>query len=117
MNANRKDGEIEALFYQELGRKLELRRKAQGLTQQALAAELGVHRNEICRWEAGESAMPLWMLMRVADVLSCKPNFLVPSREYTWGIYREHLRERDPGKKSVAAERDPRLSREERLLA
>jgi hypothetical protein len=61
--------------------------------------------------------MPLWMLMRVADVLRCKPNFLVPSREYTWGIYREYLRERDPGKKSVAAERDPRLSREERLLA
>jgi DNA-binding XRE family transcriptional regulator len=47
MNANRKDGEIEALFYQELGRKLELRRKAQGLTEQALAAELGVHRNMV----------------------------------------------------------------------
>ncbi len=117
MNANRKDGEIEAAFYQELGRKLELRRKAQGLTQQALAAELGVHRNEIYRWEDGESAMLLWMLMRVADVLSCKPNFLVPSQEYTWGIYRDYLRERDPGKKSVARERDPRMSREERLLA
>jgi transcriptional regulator with XRE-family HTH domain len=112
-----RDGELEAAFYQELGRKLELRRKAQGLTQQALAAELGVHRNEIYRWEAGKSAMPLWMLMRVADVLSCKPNFLVPSQEYTWGLYRDYLRERDPGKNTVQNERDPALTKTEKLWA
>ena len=112
-----RDGELEAAFYQELGRKLELRRKAQGMTQQALAAKLGVHRNMVYRWEAGESAVPLWMLLRAADLLGCNHLFLMPSKEYTWGLYRDYLRERDPGKKAVQNERDPALKTIEKLWA
>ena len=107
------DGEIESAFYRELGRKLELRRKAQGLTQQDLAAELGVHRNVLYRWESGISEMPLWMILRSADLLGCNHLFLMPSRDYTWGVYHEYLRERDPGKKAVQNERDPRLTKQQ----
>lgn len=103
------DGQIEAAFYRELGRKLELRRKNCGLTQQALAVEIGCHRNEIYRWEAGISPMPMWMLMRISDVLGCAHLFLMPSKDYTWGVYAKVWREGLPPKKDVKAERDPPL--------
>ena len=110
-------GELEAAFYQELGRKLELRRKSQKMSQQTLAAELGVHRNTLMRWESGEQKAPLWMLLRIADLLSCNLLFLMPSRDYTGGLYRDYLRERDPSKKAVQNERDSALTKTERMWA
>jgi DNA-binding XRE family transcriptional regulator len=112
-----RDGELEAAFYQELGRKLELRRHTQGMAQLTLAANLGVHRNTVMRWESGEMKCPLWMLLRAADLLGCNHLFLMPSRDYVWGLYRDYLRERDPGKKAVQKERDPALKTIERMWA
>lgn len=55
------------------------------MPQQTLAAEIGVHRNTLMRWEMGEGSLPLWMLLRICDVLCCQHLLLLPARTYTWG--------------------------------
>ena len=109
---------VEKAFYAELGRKLVGKRKQRGLLQQAVAKEIGVHRNTLCRWELGEMAIPLWMLLRLCDVLCCNHLLMLPDREYTWGSeYPAIKQERDGWRRAVQAERDkPIGEREERLL-
>lgn len=102
------DGYIESEFYREMGAKIEAKRKQRGIAQQNLAAEVGVHRNTMMRWESGDCPVPAWMLLRIADILECSHVLLLPSREYAWGQDLQKLvKERDPGKKSVQSERDP----------
>jgi DNA-binding XRE family transcriptional regulator len=100
---------VEAEFYRELGRKLEAKRKERGWNQQSLAAEIGCHRNTLMRYESGEQVIPLWMLLRVCDILCCQHLLLLPAREYTWGALPLYTHERDP-KKGVQAERDKPVS-------
>lgn len=75
----------ERAFDSEIGRIIESKRKERGISQQMLALSVGVHRNTLCRWESGERGCPLWMLLRIADVLCCNHLVLLPRREYTWG--------------------------------
>jgi transcriptional regulator with XRE-family HTH domain len=104
-------GNIESAFYRELGRKLESKRKERGWHQQDLAAEIGVHRNTLLRWESGEGPIPIWMLLRLCDILCCQHLLLLPAREFTWGMdYTAMRQERDRMRKRVQAERDPRLT-------
>ena len=103
---------IEAAFYRELGRKLEAKRKQRGWHQQDLAREIGVHRNTLMRWEAGEQGIPLWMLLRVCDILCCQHLLLLPAREFIWGILPHYVSERD-SKKDVQAERDTPITEKE----
>lgn len=104
------DGEIESVFYREFGRKLAAKRKHRGFSQESLAAELGVHRNTVCRWERGESPIDLWVLLRLADLLSCQHLMLLPAREFTWGgpMVRRMQVERDPASR-IQQERDPQI--------
>lgn len=102
---------IESAFYTEMGHLLTDRRNRAGFTQSALAAELGVHRNTVFRWESGEAAVPTWELMRIADVLSCNHSMLIPAKGFTWGRdYHALQRERENIRKPVQSERDPFVS-------
>jgi transcriptional regulator with XRE-family HTH domain len=109
------DGMIEGNFYRRMGSLLEAKRKQRGVSQTDVGSAIGVHRNTIMRWESGESAIDMWQLLRLADVLSCNHLLLLPSREFTWGTDLVRLeRERDPlGRKPLQLERDPELTIEE----
>jgi transcriptional regulator with XRE-family HTH domain len=54
-----------------LGAALMDRRRALGLTQQDLAARLGVHRTALCRWEKNRIKPGRRMLARLAQALDC----------------------------------------------
>jgi transcriptional regulator with XRE-family HTH domain len=90
------DGEIEAAFYGQLGLKLREKRKQRGLSRNDVALAIGTHRNTILRWEMGDM-IPVWMLLRWCDVLSCQHFMMLPARELTWGRELPKItRERDP---------------------
>ena len=76
--------DLESRFYRELARLLVAKRKLRGITQQDLARRAGVHRNTLARWEDGLGHIPLYMLLRIADILSCNHLALLPGREYVW---------------------------------
>lgn len=48
-------------------------RKARGISQEALAAELGVRKSAISKWETGRAQMTLDRLEQVAAILGCTP--------------------------------------------
>lgn len=55
-----------------LGHGLTAARRAAGLTQQDLAAALGVHKQTVYRWEAGEQIPDVWhwsLLLRALSTL------------------------------------------------
>ena len=58
---------------QTLGRTLQGQRKARGLTIQALAAQAGVHRTTVSRWERGEAVPFVHELTRVLEILNVSP--------------------------------------------
>jgi transcriptional regulator with XRE-family HTH domain len=100
-------GEIESVFYAELGRKLRAMRKTRKISKCALAVEIGAHRNTIQRWENGETAIESLNLLRICDVLTCHPSALLPAGAFVWGDELKALAaERDP-KRCIRFERDP----------
>lgn len=111
-------GEVEHAFYAELGRQIAAKRRQRGVSQQNLAEEIGVHRNTLNRWELGNQDAPLWMLLRICDILECQYFMLMPDRRFIWGMDLETFKkERDGFRKSVQAERDKPVSEfEERKL-
>ncbi|GAA1858991.1 helix-turn-helix transcriptional regulator [Myceligenerans crystallogenes] len=56
--------------------KLAERRKVLGLSQDALAARLGVERTTVYRWEAGTTEPLPWMRLRLAQALKVSPEEL-----------------------------------------
>jgi transcriptional regulator with XRE-family HTH domain len=118
MNWNdRGDGLIEARFYHELGRNIEAKRKQRKLLQQALAAEVGIHRNTLMRYESGEYPIPLWVLLRLCDILECNHLMVLPSKEHVWGADLQKLTTEVNRKRGVRSERDKPLSEEEQQWA
>lgn len=108
-------GVIESAFNRELGRKIEAKRKQRKICQQDLAREIGAHRNTLLRWESGEGAPPMWMLLRIADVLCCNHLLLLPDVGLTWGeaIMVAHERDSKKDLRHALIERDPPLRKEE----
>ncbi|GGM74643.1 hypothetical protein GCM10012275_51670 [Longimycelium tulufanense] len=51
-------------------------RKAAGLTQEELAARLGVERSTVARWEAGETSPQPWLRRGLAKILQIEPGRL-----------------------------------------
>jgi transcriptional regulator with XRE-family HTH domain len=96
--------DTESDFHYELGRNIRAKRKQRHILQYALANDLGVHRNELMRWEKGECRVPLYMLLHLADLLSCNHLVLLPPRASGWcpkpgpemPPYSEAQEERDP---------------------
>ena len=107
---NPQAGIVEQKFNQETGRLLVLHRKERGFSQSTLAAEIGVHRNTVARWEDGEAGVPLWHLLKTAYVLRISHLVLLPPRDMVWGLESERAsNERDPVD-HVEKERDPQLA-------
>ena len=107
-------GEIEHAFYVDLGRQIAAKRKQRGVSQQNLAQEIGVHRNTLNRWELGHQDAPLWMLLRICDILECQHFILLPDRRFTWGMDLETFKkERDGFRKVVQSDRDKPISAKE----
>jgi transcriptional regulator with XRE-family HTH domain/fido (protein-threonine AMPylation protein) len=57
-------------------------RKAQKLTQEALAERLGIQRSNLARFEKGEQNPSLDCLIKVAVALDKEPDFILKSNEY-----------------------------------
>ena len=55
-------------------------RKAKGLSQEELAAKLGVVRQTISKWEQGLSVPDSDILIKLADVLDTRVSVLLGSR-------------------------------------
>jgi transcriptional regulator with XRE-family HTH domain len=111
---------FEKLFYVEMGRIVTAKRKQRGLSQTALARRVGIHRNTLNRWLNAETHMPVWMILRIADALSCNHLILLPGREFVWrGGQVEEFRPERPKppemERPVQFERDPALTAKERV--
>ncbi|KSB88230.1 transcriptional regulator [Caulobacter vibrioides] len=61
----------------ELGQSIRERRKAQGLSQEALADASGVDRSHMGKIERGERNVTLLNLLRIADAIDCRPSELL----------------------------------------
>lgn len=55
-----------------LGSNLYFLRKRSGITQEALAQQLGVSRQAVSKWESGEATPELGKLLELADLFGCK---------------------------------------------
>lgn len=106
MNA---DGQIEAMFYREVGRRIRYWRLKGKFSQEAIGLEVGVVQSVVCRWESGEQRLTVFELVRLADVLGCAKSVLTPTVETAWGVeYKPLVRERERyGRRPVQSERDP----------
>ena len=110
MNEKQPDGSVQTHFERALGQKIMSKRRDRGFTQIDLAAEIGVHRNTLSRWEDGDGSPDVWMLLRISYVLRSNILIFLPGRELVWGsALAQAVEERDP-KKGVASERDPQLA-------
>ena len=64
-----------------LGDKIKMARKAQKITQQALADKLGVHRSTIANYEIERRRPSLSELKEIAKILHVDPNYLLEGQE------------------------------------
>lgn len=60
-----------------LGKRIQERRKAQGLTQEQLGNELGVSAQAVSKWENGESAPDIGLLPALVQVLGTSADSLL----------------------------------------
>ena len=56
-------------------------RSAKGISQEALAAELGIDRSAIAKWETGKSLPRAELLPKLADILGCTVDELLRGGE------------------------------------
>jgi transcriptional regulator with XRE-family HTH domain len=69
----------EAQFNQDLGERVRLQRTAAGMTQEQLAAAVGVARGSIANLERGAQAPTAFRLAKLATALHCDLDKLVPA--------------------------------------
>jgi DNA-binding XRE family transcriptional regulator len=106
------DRAIEKEFYAVMGRAIEQKRKARGMSHHDLALMTGLHRNTLYRIESGDG-LQIWNLLRIADALSCNHLLLLPAREYTWGSEMPRMIKERHERDAVQFERDPPLTARE----
>jgi transcriptional regulator with XRE-family HTH domain len=72
---------LDALAAMEFPQRLAALRKEKGLTQQALADQVGVHVSQLRRYEAGQSQPTLEVVRKLAVALSVSADLLVFDRD------------------------------------
>lgn len=87
--AERRDSQNELRFI-DMNRLKELRKK-RGLSQQALANELGVHYRTLQNWENGESNIKPEKAQQLADFLGVNTAYLLGYSDFPARILREIL--------------------------
>ncbi len=65
-------------FYRRLGARIRDRRRAKQLTQEAMAAHMGLTRTSIVNIEKGRQHLAVHQLVRLSDLLGCPPGDLIP---------------------------------------
>ena len=65
-------------FYREFGDRLRLARQAKGMSQAAVAPEVGLSRTSVANIERGRQRISLHLLMEFARVLEVEPCDLLP---------------------------------------
>ena len=66
--------------------KLQILRKNKGLTQEALADRLGVSRQAVAKWEAGQVYPDIANLIQISDLMNVSVDYLVKDRDCTVDI-------------------------------
>lgn len=61
--------------------KLQLLRKNKGLTQEELAEKLGVSRQAVAKWEAGQVYPDIFNLIQISDLMSVSVDYLVRDQD------------------------------------
>lgn len=61
----------------DIGERIRATRQERGLTQEALAAAVGVSRSAVAQWETGRSGQITGNLARIADILGVGVEFLM----------------------------------------
>ena len=59
-----------------MGEKIRILREQIGITQKQLAQALGVDASAVSLWESGKTQPAVANLVRIAEVLNCKPGDL-----------------------------------------
>jgi transcriptional regulator with XRE-family HTH domain len=65
-------------FYRRLGAHIRDRRRAKQITQEAMAAHMGLTRTSIVNIEKGRQHLAVHQLVRISDLLGCAPGDLIP---------------------------------------
>lgn len=80
-------------FYTEVGRRIAARRKASGLTQEALASTMGMSRPRLASIERGGQRLPLHVALMFSRVLQLDGlAALLPSTSMTDAIVNDEVR-------------------------
>ena len=87
----------EALTLEKIGARIRIKRESLGMTQQELADMVNVTRNNISRYENGETEIGVITLNNIADALSVTVLWLLFGFDYENDIYNNLLKltERD----------------------
>lgn len=78
MSTRKKDGPVEA----EIGRRIRQARLSRKLTQEALAEALGITYQQVQKYEAGRDRVAAGRLWRIAHVLGCPADHLLPDSDF-----------------------------------
>ena len=73
------------LDFKEIGLKIKERRKAVGITQEAIANILDVNASHVSNIECGRANPSLTALVKIANILHCSVDYFI-SGEYTYKI-------------------------------
>ena len=77
-----------------VGEKIRLLRKSKGLTQDAVAFDLGVSRQAIAKWEGGQSSPNSENLIKLANLLSAPIDELTDTKPYQPTALEEYVRQK-----------------------
>ena len=77
-----------------VGEKIRLLRKSKGLTQDAVAFDLGVSRQAIAKWEGGQSSPNSENLIKLANLLSVPIDELTDTKPYQPTALEEYARQK-----------------------
>ena len=82
----------EALTLEKIGARIRIKRESLGMTQQELADMVNVTRNNISRYENGETEIGVITLNNIADALSVTVLWLLFGFDYENDIYNNLLK-------------------------
>ncbi len=76
------------------GKRLTVARREKGLSQEQLAARLGVTPQAVSKWERGSGYPDLEMLYYLCDILACSSDYLINREEYMTKVTEDNDKEK-----------------------